>query len=170
MNGGKRRWEPSKWVEYGTTEDKYSWTQTPEEVTVTINLPDKSLHGRDIEVVMKMQHLRVALKSKPDEPFVDGKLSKAIDVDDSTWTLVDGVVEVTLAKGPDSCGDEEGKWWSCVIEGHKEIDTKAIESTRFLDDSLLRRIWEEKHKPEDPAAKKQEELAAASAAADEANV
>ena len=156
-----RRWEPSKWVDYGLKEDKYSWTQTPEDVTVTIDLGDKSVHGRDIEVVFKPKHLRVALRSKPDEPFVDGELTKTISVDDSTWTLSDGVIEVTLAKGVDSCGDEEGKWWPSAIVGHKEVDVKAIESTRFLDDSLLRRIYEERHKAqEDP-------LAAASAAADE---
>lgn len=160
-----RRWEPSKWVDYGTTEKNYSWTQTPDDVTISIVLPDKNLHSRDIEVSFTCRHLRVALRSKPAEPLIDGDLTKMISVDDSTWTLDNGLLEVTLAKGVDSAGDDEGKWWPSAIVGDKEVDVKAIESTRFLDDSLLRRIYEDKHK-----AQAENPLAAASAAADETDM
>ena len=139
------RWQPSRYVDYGLKEDNYEWTQTPEEVTITMKLPDASLHAKDLIVDMRPTHLKVCLKSDPSKPLLEGDLSKSISVDDSTWTKDGDELEITLAKGESSKGDEEGKWWASAIKGHKEVDVKAIESTRFLDESLLKRIWEQKH-------------------------
>jgi hypothetical protein len=145
------RWTPSKYVEYGLKEAAYEWTQTPDDVTVTVRVPG-GLRAKDIEVVFRPQHLRVAVKSNPAAPIVDGDLTRTIDVEESTWTKSDDVVEITLAKGAESKGDEEANWWAAVIRGHREVDIKAIASTKFLDESLLKRIWEEKHAPKDSPA------------------
>ena len=61
----------------------------------------------------------MGLKGKT--PVIDGKLHDKIKTDDCTWTLVDNkVVHVYLEKL------DNMKWWSCVVTGGKEIDTKLI--------------------------------------------
>lgn len=45
-----------------------------------------------------------------------------------------------LAKGAATKGDEPGQWWPCVIKGHKQIDVKHIEGSKYLDDSLLKKV------------------------------
>lgn len=139
------RWSPSKYVEYGTKEESYEWTQTPDEVTLSVKVP-QGLKAKDLDIVFKTTRLRVGVKGAA-KPIVEGELTRSINVEESTWTKSEDVVEVMLAKGSDSKGDEEGQWWAAVIKGHKEVDVKAIASTKFLDESLLKRIWEEKHAP-----------------------
>eukprot|EP00727_Mastigamoeba_balamuthi_P005373 m51a1_g14834 putative nuclear movement protein (161) ;mRNA; f:716085-717086 len=153
------RWTPSKYVDYGEKEDNYEWTQTPDDLTLTLRV-DAATRAKQVDVVFKPAHLVVGLKGQA--PLISGALCKTINVEESTWTIQEGVLEVILAKGTDSRGDDEGKWWPSVIVGHKTIDTKACESTRFLDESLLKRIYEEKHAKKDAEAA---EAAAAAAAA-----
>ena len=74
--------------------------------------------------------------------IAQGDLPRVIVVDDSTWTKDDNTVEITLTKGVESQGDEEGHWWPSAIKGAKEIDVKRIEGARYLDDSILKQIWE----------------------------
>jgi len=62
--------------------------------------------------------------------------------DDSTWTKDGTTVEFTLAKGTSNRGDEEGHWWASALKGGKQLDVKKIEAGRYLDDSILKQIWE----------------------------
>ena len=39
-------------------------------------------------------------------------------------------------------GDGEGCWWGCVLKGAHVIDVKRMESTKYLDDSLLKKLAE----------------------------
>jgi hypothetical protein len=52
--------------------------------------------------------------------------------------IVDGVVEIILAKGVNS-----EIWWPVVQLGHPEIDVKAIDGAKYLDDSILKKIYEQ---------------------------
>ena len=146
------RWKPSPYVKYGYTEEKYKWTQTPEEVTMTIELPDANLKAKtDLQIVMKTNRFELKIKG---ELYVGGELEHAINVDDSTWTKDGKIVEVIFAKGMDTQGEGEGCWWGCVIKGHHVIDVKRMESTKYLDDSLLKKLAEKDNEEE---AKKNEE-------------
>mmetsp|Transcript_24327 Transcript_24327/g.37523 ORF Transcript_24327/g.37523 Transcript_24327/m.37523 type:complete len:330 (-) Transcript_24327:37-1026(-) len=104
----------------GTVEGKYIWTQTLEEVNVVVPLTDPTLRGRDLDVQIKKQHLRIKLK-KESTPRIDAPLHKAIVLDDSFWTLEssEGLI-LTLQKL------NRMEWWECVCEGDATIDVKKI--------------------------------------------
>jgi hypothetical protein len=47
-------------------------------------------------------------------------------------------VEIILSKGVNS-----EIWWPVVQLGHPEIDVKAIDGAKYLDDSILKKIYEQ---------------------------
>lgn len=99
--------------DYGT----YSFQQSLTSVDVFVPLPH-AVKSRDVEVKISAGSLSVGLKNAP---ILAGALHDKIKPDDSTWTLVDGtVVHVFLEKF------DQRKWWSCVVQGEAEIDTKLI--------------------------------------------
>lgn len=72
-----------------------------------------------------------------------------------------GVVELTLQKAESSA-----IWWKGVIQGDPEIDVKKIEGSKYLDDSLLKKIkvtttqylvWLAQEKDEEEKRKKEQE-------------
>ena len=92
-----------------------SWRQTPDDVEVTVALPE-GVKGRDISLTVKYNLIRFALKNghsmaglgNGDEgestPTLLHRLSTGlvpqqnIDPDLSTWTVVDGQLVITLVK------------------------------------------------------------------------
>lgn len=101
--------------------DTYVWSQTLQEVEVKIPLNvDHKVRGKDLAVTIAKGSIKVGLKNVT--PIIEGKLHKTIKMDDSMWTLDSGTtVVVTLAKINDM------EWWSSVIEGDAEINTKKVE-------------------------------------------
>jgi len=101
--------------------DTYVWTQTLQEVEVKIPLNlDNKVKGKDLSIIIERNHLKVGLKNA--KPIINGPLHKTVKLDDSMWTLENGsTVTVTLAK------INNMEWWSCVVEGHTEINTKKVE-------------------------------------------
>jgi hypothetical protein len=83
-------------------------------------LPDKTT-SKDIIVDIGATKVKVALKSKKDEPILEGKWSKKINGSESLWSLErDGdksVLVITMEK------IEQKNWWKCLLEGDIEIDT-----------------------------------------------
>merc|ERR1712032_1183436 len=59
----------------GTVENKYVWTQTLQELVVSLPLPN-STRGKDLNVMMKKNHLKISLRGHP--PMVDTPLTKTI--------------------------------------------------------------------------------------------
>jgi len=81
-----------------------------------------------------------------------GPLFAQVNKSLSTWWIDGETVEFLLHKVL------KGNWKS-VIPGHPEVDLDLLEGSKYLDDSLLKRIQAEK------ARKKAEDAAAAAAAA-----
>ena len=54
--------------------------------------------------------------------IIDGKLSKAVKVDDSTWTFDQKTRELSIHLEKVNAME----WWDCVIQGHPKIDTTKI--------------------------------------------
>jgi flagellar biosynthesis GTPase FlhF len=106
----------------GADLDKYRWTQTLEEVTVYVPLPD-NIASRNLDVVIKAQALKIGVKGQP--AIIDGPLHKKIKTGDCLWTLeTDGpkrMLQLTLIKV------DQMNWWSCVIEGDPKINTQKVE-------------------------------------------
>lgn len=79
----------------GDTE-KYRWRQTDDEVEVTFK--KEGLQKGDktaVKVVFSRERLKVEAKG---EVLIDSKLHAPTNVDECTWTLSDGELQVTLAK------------------------------------------------------------------------
>jgi hypothetical protein len=65
--------------------DRYRWSQTLEEVTIHVPLPDGT-EAKNLEVKMMSKKLVVAIKGQPTK-IIDGELPKKIKVDDSLWSI-----------------------------------------------------------------------------------
>ena len=113
----------------GGSTKEYKWTQTIDECSVLIGIP-QGLRGKDLDVKLTATSISVKTK-KPlegeDKPriFVEGKLIEKIRADESTWSLEGGVVIVTLDK-------MKKIFWSTIIDGDEKIDTELVDSRRHI--------------------------------------
>jgi len=110
---------------------------------------DPNLRGKDLDIVLKTQHLKIGIKGKP--PIIDGPLTNAILVDEAAWTVDHGHLELTFPKASSSA-----PWWKTVIVGDPEIDVEAIEGSKYLDDSLLKQIKDKKDREKEEKKKEEE--------------
>ncbi|KAI9797088.1 MAG: hypothetical protein M1835_002076 [Candelina submexicana] len=121
----------------------YKWTQTIQDVDITVPVPG-NIKGRDLEVVLAKNKLKVAVKGQTPiidvrlptcyyqahikltlDAFQQGDLPKAIHVDESTWTLepVSSGKEVSIHL--DKVNKME--WWAHVVTSAPAIDTSKIQ-------------------------------------------
>ncbi|ORY39552.1 CS-domain-containing protein [Rhizoclosmatium globosum] len=98
----------------------YKWKQTLTEVEVRITV-GPGVKGKDLDIQLKKESIRVAFKNKKDEPILDGLLCKPIKLDDSTWTIDNGEVLIQLEKVNGM------EWWKNVVQHHPAIDTTKIQ-------------------------------------------
>ncbi|KAG9448268.1 hypothetical protein H6P81_014396 [Aristolochia fimbriata] len=99
--------------------DKYSWTQTLQEVTVNIPIPPGT-KSRFVACEIKKNYLKVGLKGQP--PIIDGELFQAVKADDCFWSIEDSkAISILLTK------QNQMEWWKCLIKGDPEIDTQKVE-------------------------------------------
>jgi hypothetical protein len=103
----------------GGQTDKYIWTQTLSELNLVVAVPPGT-KTKLVVVDIKNKRLKVGLKGEP--PLIDGELHKRVIVDDSFWTLEDGrEIAINLQK------DNKMEWWSCVVVGDPEINTRKVQ-------------------------------------------
>lgn len=103
----------------GGEAEHYTWTQTLQDVDVRIRVPAGTT-AKQINCVFKKNHLVFGLKGS--EPMIDAEFYNEVHVDDCFWTLEDrSTVLLNLSKRSDM------EWWSCVVRGDPEIDTKKVE-------------------------------------------
>eukprot|EP00268_Persea_americana_P017101 TRINITY_DN18193_c0_g1_i1.p1 TRINITY_DN18193_c0_g1~~TRINITY_DN18193_c0_g1_i1.p1 ORF type:complete len:320 (-),score=88.96 TRINITY_DN18193_c0_g1_i1:178-1137(-) len=99
--------------------DDYSWTQTLQEVTVNVPVP-QGTKSRFVKCETKKNHLTVGLKGQP--PVIDGELFQSVKVDDCFWSIEDGkFISVLLTK------QNQMEWWKCLVKGGPEVDTQKVE-------------------------------------------
>ena len=97
----------------------YYWTQTLPNVDVYIPVKPGT-KARDVVCEMSTDSIKVGLKGSP--LIISGKFHAKIKHDDSTWTIEDSkTIHVSIEKL------DNMKWWSCVVQGDQEIDTKKIQ-------------------------------------------
>lgn len=82
----------------GGETDQYQWRQTATDVEITFKLGLQKGDTKQIKVNFLRQKLVVNVKG---QVIFDSPLCHPISNDDSTWTLSDGVLEVSLSKGGD---------------------------------------------------------------------
>ncbi|KAL8962815.1 MAG: hypothetical protein Q9183_005096, partial [Haloplaca sp. 2 TL-2023] len=102
----------------------YKWTQTIKDLDVAVPVVG-NLRGKDIEVVMTKTKLKIGVKGQ--DAAIDGDLTHAILVDESTWTLESvsgGGKEVSIHL------DKSNKmeWWDAVVTNAEyKIDTSKVQ-------------------------------------------
>ena len=101
----------------------YMWSQTLEEVTVLVQLPD-STEARNLDVKIQSKKLCVGIKGQPTK-IIEGEFPKKVKVDDSLWSIEKDGTKRTLQLNLTKSNQME--WWDCVIEGDPKIDTQKIE-------------------------------------------
>jgi len=102
----------------GGKTDKYTWTQTLSTLEVFVDLRP-GLKAKQIVCDIGGETLKVGIKGEP--LLLDGKMHSKVKTDDCMWTLLDNkCVQITIEKF------DNMKWWSCVMQGDGEIDTKKI--------------------------------------------
>lgn len=101
----------------------YSWTQTLTEVTVYVPLFDlEGLKGKEIDFNLKPSSLTVKIRNKL---ILEGNFQYNIKVSESIWSLSSSLLTISLWK-------EKEIWWSSVFQGHEEIDTTKVDSTKSI--------------------------------------
>mmetsp|Transcript_22674 Transcript_22674/g.40919 ORF Transcript_22674/g.40919 Transcript_22674/m.40919 type:complete len:393 (-) Transcript_22674:94-1272(-) len=121
----------------GGSTSRYVWTQTLEEVTVHIPLPE-GLRGKDLNVKIGATSLSIGPKggtaSESALVPIEGTLFGKIRTSESTWTLESSshlsekmtTLQLILEK-------VHKTWWATVISGDTPlIDTTLVDSTRHI--------------------------------------
>ncbi|KEH39736.1 putative HSP20-like chaperone [Medicago truncatula] len=99
--------------------EKYSWTQTLQELNVNVPVPNGTKSGFVI-CEIKKNHLKVGLKGQP--PIIDGELYKFIKADECYWSIEDqSTVSILLTK------HDQMDWWKCLVKGDPLINTQKVE-------------------------------------------
>ncbi|RZC18034.1 protein BOBBER 1-like [Glycine soja] len=99
--------------------DKYSWTQSLQEVNVNVPVPNGT-KSRFVTVEIKKNHLKVGLKGQP--PIIEGEFYKSVKPDDCYWSIEDqNAISILLTK------HDQMEWWKCLVKGDPEIDTQKVE-------------------------------------------
>ncbi|WCJ26956.1 Nuclear migration protein nudC [Euphorbia peplus] len=103
----------------GLDMDDHSWTQTIQELTVSIPVPPGT-KSRDIICEIKKKSLKVGLKGQA--PILDGELFETIKVDDCFWNLEDQkLISILMTKV------DRMNWWKSLLKGGPEIDVQKAE-------------------------------------------
>ncbi|KAL4928332.1 NudC domain-containing protein [Aspergillus undulatus] len=103
----------------------YKWTQTIRDLEVTIPI-DAKYRGKDLDVSLSKEGIRVALKGKDGEVFIDGSFPHPIKLDESSWTLE--TTSTPPGKEISIHLDKANKmeWWAHVVTTAPKIDVTKI--------------------------------------------
>jgi hypothetical protein len=102
----------------GGSTDKYTWTQTLSNLEVFVPI-EPGTKAKQITCDIGVSTLTVGIKGQP--PILKGPMHSKVKPDDSMWTLLDGkTVQISMEKL------DAMKWWSTVMEGDEEINTRKI--------------------------------------------
>ena len=114
----------------GGVTKRYTWTQTIDEATVLVAVPEET-KGKDLSVSIKPSTISVRVKTTEGESstrtLLEGDLVEKIRTDESTWSLEGGVLVLTLDK-------LKKTWWETVLVGDDKIDTTLVDSRRRIDE------------------------------------
>ncbi|KAF9616381.1 hypothetical protein IFM89_029635 [Coptis chinensis] len=99
--------------------EKYSWTQTLQEATISVPVPEGT-KSRFVVCEIKKNHVKIGLKGQP--PIIDGELFQSVKVDDCFWSIEDSKsISVLLTK------QNQMEWWKYLVKGEPEVDTQKVE-------------------------------------------
>lgn len=107
----------------GAEYETYCWSQTFSDVDLKVFVPESLKKGKDLEVIIKNNSIKVSLKSNKEAPLMDSPLVSEVKGEECMWSLHPGrYVQITLEKKVQT-------WWKSVFVGEPEIDQKSIDNT-----------------------------------------
>jgi hypothetical protein len=112
----------------------YEWEQSLEEVNIYVD-PPPGVPRNMIDVEIGHSHLRIGLKGAP--PFIDEDTGGPVKVDESMWTLSDGVLNVNLQKMV------KADAWDCALRGRAGEELDAFTKEEVKKKLMLERFQEE---------------------------
>lgn len=85
--------------------------------------------SRDLDCKITPTHVRVAKKNTgvDEQPLLEGSFPEKVRVDECLWSLErdSTTLQISLEK-------TKKTWWASALQGHDEIDTSLVESTRAI--------------------------------------
>mmetsp|Transcript_6695 Transcript_6695/g.13489 ORF Transcript_6695/g.13489 Transcript_6695/m.13489 type:complete len:338 (+) Transcript_6695:158-1171(+) len=113
----------------GGVTDRYHWSQTLEELTIHLNIP-QGTEAKQIECSLQASKLRVALKTSG-QVLLEGAYPnpERVKPDECFWSVERGTstLVISLAKTRET-------WWDSILQGEPEIDTTQVDSTKNIDE------------------------------------
>jgi len=113
----------------GAQTSKYSWSQTFDDVDVTVTLPEIET-SKSLKINIKQFPKPYLTVKTPTETIIDEPLKYGIIADESTWTFdkKQHQLSINLAK-------KEKRWWDGLLPSEEPIDVqKNVEATRPMED------------------------------------
>lgn len=113
----------------GAQTSKYSWSQTYDDVDVTVMLPEIEA-AKSLKINIKQFPKPYLKVETPTETIIDEPLKYGIIADESTWTFdkKQHQLSINLTK-------KEKRWWDGLLPSEEPIDVqKNVEATRPMDD------------------------------------
>jgi len=117
----QEQWQKESDSHNGAVRDNYAWTQSFEDIDVTV--PTKVTNSRLVKVESKRKSLKVSIEN---EVIFSDSLQHEVKADETTWTLEKGkTLTINLSKSGEI-------WWSKLLENEEEIDMKKIQPERSM--------------------------------------
>ena len=91
----------------------YEWDQSLQDINMYVETPP-GVRAKHLDVKITPSQLTIGLKGNP--PFINEPFHYIIDASESTWTLEDGILHLSLTKG------SKGQTWECLLKGHTPND------------------------------------------------
>jgi len=102
----------------GADLDNYKWTQTLQEVELSVPVGPVRVKARECVVEFQKKHLKVKVR---DRVIIDEDLEHEIKLEETSWTLDDGkVLQIHLEK------INKMEWWSRLVMTDPQINTKKV--------------------------------------------
>jgi len=86
---------------------------------------------------IKIQHSHLSVGVTNTAPFIDESTGGPVKIDESTWTLVDGIINITL------CKMNKAETWVCALAGRDGQEIDAITKEEQRKKMMLERFQEE---------------------------
>lgn len=110
----------------GDSTEKYDWSQTIQEVTVQIPIPEGTT-SKMMDIKIEPKKLFVKIKGQ-DNPILNGELAEKVKVEDSFWSIEDKkFINITFEKAYEAI-------WKTVLIGDKEIDPKTVDNSKRIEE------------------------------------
>lgn len=99
----------------------YEWEQSLSDINMYVEVP-QGVRAKHLAVNIGANQLSIGLKGNP--PFINEPFLNSVNVSESTWTLEDGVLNLSLTKG------SKGVTWDCLLKGHTEVDPFTLSEVK----------------------------------------